>query len=76
MNDKVTRIKFWCNNVEKLTDRADFWWSYAFTAVCNRENMKIWERIPNGSITLNSIKDNLFEIGKQYYIDFIEAKNE
>lgn len=41
------------------------------------ENTKFWEASPSGGMTLGTVNPSAwqcFELGKEYYIDFTEAK--
>ena len=39
----------------------------------SEENKKFFSSTPNGSIEIQSVRDDIFEIGKEYYIDFTLA---
>jgi hypothetical protein len=44
----------------------------------NHENKKFWDATPNGQITMgiqNKSASALFEIGKEYYVDFTLVEN-
>ena len=48
-------------------------WSYEFKFAGgheSEENSKFWSASPNGSVKLDSVKQNLFEVGQWYYLDF------
>ncbi len=76
---QTVRAKFVCNSITKeLSGKAEnpFRYSYRFSAVYangNEENRTFWEQTPAGSIELVGMKDDLFEVGKSYYIDFTLA---
>lgn len=76
--DKVqtVRCKFSCNTVKKTTDREHgFLYTYEFSAVYSgsEENKKFFAYTPSGSLNVGAFKDDLFEPGKEYYIDIIPA---
>jgi hypothetical protein len=39
----------------------------------NHENSKFWEATPSGSFSMDTIKPQNFEVGKEYYIDITPA---
>jgi hypothetical protein len=45
---------------------------YRFNPVVgdSEENKKFFASTPSGSIELHSVRDDLFELGKDYYLDF------
>jgi hypothetical protein len=49
-----------------------FIYNYKFSAVTSGsdENKTFWKWTPSGGIELSSIRDELFEVGKEYYVDF------
>ena len=46
--------------------------SYRFTAVVgdSEENKRFFASTPSGLIELQAVRDDLFELGKEYYLDF------
>jgi hypothetical protein len=71
--DKTVRAKFYCHSVTKMTSSPEpFVYSYKFSAVTSGsdENKTFWRWTPSGGIELSSIRDDLFEVGKEYYVDF------
>ena len=46
-------------------------WSFKFSAVYGQdgENKAFWESTPSGSLQLDVIKEDMFEVGKAYYLD-------
>lgn len=68
MMDTV-RVKFRCNSVTEYYHRErGVLYRYEFTAVQTRVQ-------PSGTITLDgAVLDNLFQVGKEYSVDFIAAK--
>lgn len=40
------------------------------------ENKKFFASTPSGSLSLVSVRDDLFEVGKEYYLDFTPANKE
>jgi hypothetical protein len=48
-----------------------------FQAVWNdtrEENKKFWDTSPLGSLKISTYKEDMFEVGKAYYLDFTLAK--
>jgi hypothetical protein len=48
-------------------------WSYEFKFAGGHEsaeNKRFWDASPSGSLNLSVVKDNLYEVGQWYYIDF------
>lgn len=71
--DTPVRAKFYCYSVTKTISSPDpFLYSYKFNVVINGsdENRSFWRFTPSGTIELGSIREDLFEVGKEYYIDF------
>lgn len=50
--------------------------NYKFQAVTNGsdENKSFYASTPSGSIELSAVRDDLFEIGQEYYLDFSLAE--
>lgn len=50
-------------------------WSFEFSPVYGTEgeNKSFWESTPSGRLELSCIQEDLFEVGKSYYLDFIVA---
>lgn len=73
MEPKLVRAKFLCTSVTKTTGYpSGFQWTYRFSAVTSgsKENETFWRYTPSGSIELAALREDLFEIGKEYYVDF------
>lgn len=78
------RAKFQCHSVKKYSGtvwHADkyekgFLYAYEFGAVTGDkgENKSFFASTPSGSLRLDSVRDDLFEPGKFYYLDFSEAE--
>jgi len=67
------RAKFICNSIQKtLHHKGGFMWSYKFNVVYgdSEENKAFFAATPSGIIEVNGLKDDLFEVGKEYYVDF------
>jgi hypothetical protein len=49
---------------------------YKFNAVSSgsEENKSFFASTPSGSLSLSSVRDDLFEVGKEYYLDFSPAE--
>lgn len=72
------RAKFVCMEVEKTYPEADY-----STVLLNpviggsKENESFYEATPGGGIELQVVKNEtaqLFEVGKEYYVDFTLAE--
>lgn len=73
------RAKFYCSSMTMIPGGEKFQYiqyNYKFSAVTSGsdENKSFWKYTPAGNIELSSIKDNLFEVGKEYYLDFTLAE--
>ena len=66
------RAKFYCSSMTMIPGGDKFLYNYKFSAVTSGsdENKKFWKYTPSGNIELQSITDNQFEVGKEYYLDF------
>lgn len=71
-----TRCKFYCQSVTKQVGWGNhkFTYSVSFNAVHsddeNSENKKFWDATPGGTVSLQCIYPDLFNVGKEYYVDF------
>jgi hypothetical protein len=77
MPEKV-RAKFVCNTVTQRMNadsQKQILWDYSFWPVISgsEENKKFFAYTPSGKIELSSINGQLFEVGKEYYLDFTPA---
>ena len=82
----MTRAKFECREVSKQKGWGEHAFVYAakFQAVTGRdvagsreaadENAQFFAATPSGSIELSTVRQNHFEVGKTYYVDFSEAE--
>ena len=75
---KIVRAKFKCVSVTTTLDGKRFVHSYKFQVVMSGspENDEFFRYTPAGWLELSSVKDDLFEIGKEYYLDFLPAPKE
>lgn len=75
------RAKFVCVEVKKTTggtydERGKYvpgvLHGYRFNPVSgnSEENKKFFSSTPSGVVELHSVRDDLFELGKEYYLDF------
>jgi hypothetical protein len=77
--NKKVRAKFRCMEMRKSTGGSSkehpFAWTYHFNAVAegSEENKQFWHWTPSGSIDLTALRDDLFEVGQTYYLDFTPA---
>lgn len=78
------RAKFSCTSVTKYMGgkynaegkyEQGVLWNYKFQAVTSGsdENKSFYASTPSGSIELQAVRDDLFEIGQEYYLDFSQA---
>lgn len=71
---KRVRAKFKCNSVEKRTGWGgnEFVYDAKMSAVTGgtKEDESFFAATPNGSISLCTVKDDLFQVGQEYYVDF------
>lgn len=72
-----TRCKFECTGVTKQKGWGEhkFIWSAELTAVVSgsEENKEFFAATPTGSLRLATIRNEVFEPGRFYYIDISEA---
>jgi len=69
----TVRAKFYCaSKIEQVYPKEAPLCSYVFHLVAsgNAENKAVFESSPAGKLELASADGNLFEIGKEYYLDF------
>lgn len=67
------RAKFYCaSKIEQIPPKGAPVCSYVFYLVASgcEENKALFEASPAGKLELASANGNLFEIGKEYYLDF------
>lgn len=74
------RAKFVCTSVTKYkygwgSQESPFHYNYAFMAVTSGsdENESFFASTPSGEVKLSALKGDLFEVGKEYYLDFSPA---
>lgn len=71
------RAKFKCLGMEKNLGwpGVEYHYSYRFTVVTygSAENEKFFAATPSGELKLTALRDDLFEVGKEYYLDFSKA---
>jgi hypothetical protein len=73
----MLRAKFRCDEVTKTkSNDGKFLYTAKFSAVHSGsdENKNFFEYTPYGNLQLGTYKEDYFEPGKEYYLDFIEAK--
>jgi len=73
-----TRAKFQCYEVTKSkgwSGTPAFLYSAKFQVVTatNEENKKFFTSTPSGSIEIRTYREDQFQPGEEYYIDFIPA---
>lgn len=75
------RCKFECFSVTKAKSWSGtgvaFLYSYRFQPVTggSDENKQFFASTPSGSIEVGAVRDDLFEPGKKYYLDFSSAES-
>lgn len=81
-----TRAKFQCTSVKKYTSGvwdsehqhmdSGFVYAYEMQAVSSGsdENKKFFASTPTGNLALHAVRDDLFEPGQFYYLDFSPAQ--
>ena len=76
--DQKVRTKFICTSVTKYKSGwGDYpiHYTFKFNVVSSGsdENKQFFASTPSGSVELVALKADLFEIGQEYYLDFILA---
>lgn len=73
-----TRAKFICHEVAKVMGYGanKILYSAKFHPVSSgsEENKSFYAATPSGSIELSTVKEDHFEVGKTYYVDFSIAE--
>lgn len=74
----TTRAKFLCNSVRKFADWHDktrFMYEAEFSAVTSgsEENKQFFAFTPSGSVKLATYKEDRFQPGQEYFLDFSEV---
>ena len=75
----TTRAKVTCVGVRKYrgwgSQPAPMFWEAEFVPVTgdSTENKSFFASTPSGNIKLSTIREDHFEPGKSYYVDFTEA---
>jgi len=78
------RCKFRCNEKTQFLSnekKPDGTWGpclryrFKFSAVCDDspENKAFFDATPNGSLELATVKADIFEVGKEYFLDLVVA---
>lgn len=76
----TTRCKFVCQSVTKSkpwnTGDKGFLFTARFIPVTggSEENKKFFEYTPSGSVEIGTYKEDVFEVGKEYFLDFTLAE--
>jgi hypothetical protein len=75
------RAKFKCTSVTKIVgwidrDKHPFLYSYKMLVVSSgsEENKKFFASTPSGELAVSAVGDDLFQVGKEYYVDFTPAE--
>lgn len=74
----ICRAKFTClSAAESNLGNGKTSWSYKFNPVYSsdpaHENKKFWDATPGGLLEMNSVRQQSFTVGAEYYIDFTPA---
>ncbi len=71
----MTRCKFQCQSVRKFKSQGKFLYEAEFYAVTgdSEENKKFFEWTPSGNLKVGVYKEDIFQPGKNYYLDIHEA---
>lgn len=74
----AVRAKFKCGAVTKRTGwgESKFVYEASFSVVTqtSEENSKFFTATPGGSLSLTTLREDFFEVGKEYYLDITEAE--
>lgn len=74
---RVVRCKFKCHEVTKRVGWSgyEFLWAAKFSAVTDgsEENKAFFAATPSGQLEVSTIKEDFFEVGKEYYLDLTLA---
>lgn len=76
----MTRAKVTCTSVRKYkgwgSNPEPFFFEAEFIPVTgtSEENKSFFASTPSGSIKLSTVREDHFEPGKSYYLDFTEAE--
>lgn len=82
--EHITRLKFRCTEVAKTIGgvynaegkyESTFLYAYKFAVVIadTPENKSFFASTPVGSLSFASVRNDLFEVGKEYYLDITPA---
>ena len=75
----TTRCKFVCNKVTKQLgfNGHPFVYGAEFGVVYgnSEENKKFFAATPSGNLTVGTAAQDVFEVGKEYYLDFTAVNN-
>lgn len=77
----TTRCKFHCASVTKRSNRGDAENPVVFEATFNavygdsEENKQFFKWTPTGQLSLGVYKQDIFEPGKDYYLDITPCEN-
>ena len=74
----MVRCKFTCQSVTKRKgwrDGDEFHFDAEFSAVTggSEENNEFWAATPSGTLKVSTVKADVFEPGKDYYLDISPA---
>ena len=74
----MTRARFKCTEISKRTgwNGNEFHYAAKFSVDTSgsEENKSFFASTPGGSIEISTIKEDHFEVGKTYYVDFTLAE--
>lgn len=73
----TVRAKMRCHNIQTANGNVAVQMGAVYSADPESENKKFSDYTPSASVMLNIQQDKpaakMFEVGKEYYVDFIEA---
>lgn len=78
------RVKFYCSEVVKTfggkydergkyTSGVVFSYKFSVVSTGSEENKKFFASTPSGNMSITAFRDDLFEIGKEYFADLSPA---
>ncbi len=75
----VVRCKFRCVSITKIADwykKDSFLYDYKFQVVTgdSEENKQFFASTPTGNLEFRAVRDDMFEPGKEYYLDLSAAQ--
>ena len=71
----TVRAKFRCSKAEPHSWGNEYEFGAVYSTDPNHENKAFWDATPSAmlTMTISNPKAQIFEVGKEYYLDFTEA---